>query len=253
MYSNKNKTDGFWNSFKQRKDEPHQDKESRSSHSHVFTFLKNNKSYFRLSSSDDDVEEIKGARLNSKRLNSKRLNYKYEHSQLMFQHDGYNCGVFICLFVDAYLRNIHSINEVLINENSLLFARHTILRTILNDQAKEHIKALCESFNVDDQAKEHIKGFNIETEGHLHNLTHNKYGVCSSGDLKGDEDVLKYELSDLETDLKLFSNLLPFYPLDELKSCIDEMNTFITLHNQYSTKDSVPSNSTRNNNVKGSS
>ncbi len=40
-------------------------------------------------------------------------------------------------------------------------------------------------------------------------------------------------LSELETDLKLFSNL------------IHEMKTFITLHNQYSTKDSVPSNSSR--------
>ena len=52
-------------------------------------------------------------------------------------------------------------------------------------------------------------------------------------------------LSELETDLKLFSNLLPYYRLDELKSCIHEMKTFITLHNQYSTKDSVPSNSSR--------
>ncbi len=157
MYSNVKKTEGFWNSFTERTSNPNQDEKSRTSHSHVFTFLKNNKSYFRLSSIDNDKKDT-------------RLNYKYEHSQLMFQSDCYNCGVFICLFVDAYLRNIHSIKEVLINENSLLFSRHTILRTILNDQVKEHIKR-----------------FNIGIEGHLHNLTHNKYGICSSGDLKGDE------------------------------------------------------------------
>ena len=116
MYYNVNKTEGFWYSFKQRKDEPHQDKKSSSSHSDVLTFLKKNEKYSRVCSET--------------RFNF-RASYTYEHSQLYFQRDGYSCGVFVCIFVDAYLKNVYSVASDELTQDVLLIARHTILKFIL--------------------------------------------------------------------------------------------------------------------------
>ena len=61
-----------------------------------------------------------------------RVDYKYGISALMRQRDGWNCSVFICLFVDVYLNKLDDIDSESITKDYLFLTRHKILHTILD-------------------------------------------------------------------------------------------------------------------------